>query len=174
MLYILGDTHFNHPLMAHLRGFPTTEEHDRYIISLWRDTIVSRDEVWHLGDFSFGGHELVKKYRVQLPGKIHLILGNHDIANRIQNCPELFTSIEDTHVLKYNGTKIFLSHYAHRAWPSSHYNTGHLYAHSHGKLPGQGKSFDIGLDATNFEIWSIDNILEKLALCPDNFNLVKK
>lgn len=49
----------------------------------------------------------------------------------------------DNHV---NNRSLFLSHYSHRVWNGSHRGVIHLYGHSHGSLPGLGKSMDVGVD----------------------------
>lgn len=41
---------------------------------------------------------------------------------------------------------IVLCHYGMRVWDRSHYNSWHLYGHSHGALPSQGMSMDVGVD----------------------------
>ena len=174
MIYFTADTHFNHPLMARLRKFTSVGAMNVFIIKIWNKTIKSKDIVYHLGDFCFGGHDIVKKFRYQLNGQIHLIIGNHDFSNRIQNIDGLFTSLSDIKIIKYNHQKIVLCHYAMRVWPSSHYNTWQLYAHSHSKLPPIGKQWDVGLDNNNFKILSIDNIIDIMEKRPDNLNLIRK
>jgi calcineurin-like phosphoesterase family protein len=176
MIYITADLHLNHPKMARVRGFSTMEEHNSFIVGLWNSTIKKNtDEIYLVGDFCFGPHEVVRSFRHRLRGKIHLVVGNHDITNRVCNITGLFSSILHIKILKYNRKQIVLCHYPMRTWPKSHYNTGHLHGHAHGKLPGTwGKSFDIGLDATGFTILNIDQILEIFECLPDNINYLGK
>lgn len=47
---------------------------------------------------------------------------------------------------KDNGKRLWLSHYAHRVWPAGHHGSYHFYGHSHGSLPGIGRSRDVGVD----------------------------
>ena len=44
------------------------------------------------------------------------------------------------------GSRVWLSHYAHRSWPAQHYGAYHFYGHSHGALPHVGRSRDVGID----------------------------
>lgn len=158
--------------MAKLRGFNSTKEMDDHIIKIWNETMKTGDTVYFLGDFAFGKPDEIKKYRAQLKGKIHLILGNHDYRNHINKLSQLFSSIHDLLTIKYNHKKIILCHYAMRVWDSSHYNSYHLYAHSHGNLEGQGKSFDIGWDKFHRPV-PIDEVLEIFETLPDNINYIR-
>jgi calcineurin-like phosphoesterase family protein len=174
MRYFTADTHFNHEYISKLRCYSSVESHDEMIINIWNQTVGKHDEVWHLGDFCFGGHEIVTRVRARLNGKIHLILGNHDYANRIFNIKGCFTSFNDIKEIKFDkGRMIVLCHYAMRVWSRSHYNAGQLYGHSHGMLRPLGKQWDIGLDNNNFRILSDKDIIEIMHKLPDNLNLLK-
>jgi|WetSurMetagenome_2_1015567.scaffolds.fasta_scaffold242449_2 calcineurin-like phosphoesterase family protein len=171
--YFTSDTHGNHLKMAQLRGFTTLEEHENLIIENWNKIVQKKDEVYHLGDFCFGSHDIVRSYRAKLNGKIFLILGNHDYANRLRNLPGLFTWVGDTKEIKINHHPTFLSHFGHRVWSKSNYNSWHLYGHSHGKLAPYGKSFDVGLETHDYKVWSVDEIVAKMDTLPDNAELYK-
>jgi calcineurin-like phosphoesterase family protein len=69
----------------------------------------------------------------------------------------------------YCNQKIFLSHYPHRSWPSSHKGSFHCYGHVHSKLnhedvQSKRKTLDVGVDNTiNYgklfgEPWSFKEI----------------
>lgn len=175
MRYYTADTHFNHKLMAEMRGFKYAEEHDEFIIKTWNSFVEKHDEVWHLGDFCFGGHEIVLRIRARLNGKIHLVLGNHDYANRIFNIKGCFTSFNDIKEIKIDKIRtIILCHYAMRVWSKSHYNSGQLYAHSHGRLPSLGKQWDVGLDNNGFRLLTDRDVIEIMHKLPDNLNLLKE
>jgi len=60
-----------------------------------------------------------------------------------------------------------------RIWKASHYNSWHLYAHSHNRLKAIGKSLDVGVDGHNFEPWSWEEIKEYMKDREDNFNFIK-
>lgn len=74
--WFTADTHFRHRLVAGLRGFTSTEEHDEAVIARWNETVAPGDVVWHLGDvgMSRGFLPLV----AHLNGTVHLVAGNHD------------------------------------------------------------------------------------------------
>jgi len=67
---------------------------------------------------------------------------------------------------------VVVCHYAMRVWPKSHYNSWQLYGHSHGRLGGIGKQYDIGVDNNNFYPVSFNEICEIMQNKPDNSNLV--
>ena len=173
-IYFTADTHFNHKLIAKLRGFESVKEMDEILIENWNKVIKPGNLIYHLGDFMLGSPDIIKKYRSKLNGKLHLIKGNHDYRNKIDKLSCLFSSVSDIKTIKYYHQRIILCHYAMRVWPASHHNSYHLFGHSHGKLRGQGKSFDIGVDCWDYMPVNIDEVMGIFEKLPDNFNLLKK
>ena len=57
---------------------------------------------------------------------------------------------------------IVLCHYALRVWDRSHHGAWHLYGHSHGNLPSQGRSFDVGVDCHGFRPLGLDAVAQKM------------
>lgn len=155
-VFFCADTHFDHKgILKHCnRPFSSVEEMNEAIINNWNSVVKKNDKIYHLGDFMLSTkyEEFVKR----LNGEITLILGNHDhsqVARRV-----LEGRVCNTFVFKLNKHIIFLSHYAHRVWYNSHYGSGHLFGHSHGKLAPFGKSFDIGVDCNNFTPVSYEDV----------------
>ncbi len=149
------------------------------LIRKWNDRINRKDTVYYLGDFAFGNYENKMTILKRLNGIIYFILGSHD--KDLPEVVEMFNREQDTTAHKIIGNiaticvekmEITLCHYSMRTWPKSHYNTWHLFGHSHGKLEGWGKSFDVGVDAWHFKPLSFHEIEEIMASRPDNFNLV--
>jgi len=192
--WFTSDTHFHHKNIVRgtsewgeqsqfvLRDFDTLEEHDEALIANFNSVVKWDDELWHLGDWSFGGHEQIKIFRNRLNCKnIHLIFGNHDQHIEPSNSPYrgLFSSVQYVKNLsykidsmksgKYGKTKLFLSHYAHRVWSQSHHGIIHLYGHSHGSLPGIGKSMDVGVDTNNLYPYHLDEIIDIMKKIPITF-----
>jgi len=173
-IWVTADTHFGHDNIRKYcqRPFSSLDEMDYTLMENWNRVVKSGDTVYHLGDFAYGDHERVKRYRWSLKGKIILIMGNHDYKNRIKNIKGLFTEIADLKTIKYNGEKLILCHYAMRTWDSSHWNTYQLYGHSHGRMPPVGKQMDVGVDANGFQLFHIDQIMKTMLLKPDNPNYI--
>lgn len=139
------------------------------MIEKWNAKVKNDDIVYHLGDFGFGDiRPIIKK----LNGKIVLIVGSHD-KSALQ-CRDMFKAIYNGfYELRVDDLSITLCHWAMRRWPKSHYNTWHLFGHSHNQLPPFGKSFDVGVDCWKFEPLSLAEVKEVMAKLPDNENLVK-
>ena len=200
-IWFTSDTHFSHKnivrgtttwkeelpelgshRMSSVRDFDTLEEHNYALIKSINSVVKHDDILYHLGDWSFGGHEQIKIFRDQLNCReIHLILGNHDQHIRPLDSPyrELFASVNDTLELnlkvdkKYGivgKQKIFLSHYGHRVWNKSHHGAIHLYGHSHGTLPMFGKSMDVGVDTNNLYPYHLDEIMS--IMCKRNIEVI--
>jgi len=135
---------------------------------MWNSTITKKDTVYILGDFSLGKREETEKILDKLHGAKHLILGNHD--RNIQNSTR-FESISQiksiNHVVKDKDgedTKlsIILCHYPIASWNKKIHGSAHLYGHTHGRFQNDGLSLDVGIDAQNYKIPTIDEILEQL------------
>lgn len=60
---------------------------------------------------------------------------------------ELFTSVDYKKFVRIDGQLIVMNHFSERVWEQSHKGAIMLYGHSHGTLPGIGKSMDVGVDA---------------------------
>lgn len=176
MTFFTSDTHFCHKLMAELRHFDSTEDMNEHIIQSWNAKVGKKDLTYHLGDFGFK-HDSLAHIRNRLNGKIILILGNHDLKNRIQHKP-IWTATYSIKSIKMEECYVAMCHYPIRCWDRSHYNSYHLYGHVHSglKFPNHeiwGKSFDIGWDLWKRPVeWS--EVKAYFDTLPDNPNLLKK
>ena len=174
-LWFTSDTHWNHKNIVkgttnwgdtnqRCREFDTLEEHNTKIIQNINEVVKYSDTLYHLGDWSFGGFEAIKKFRDQLHCRtIHLVFGNHDhhIENNRENCQDLFASAQYYKEFSTTwGQRIILSHYAMRVWNKSHHGSWMLYGHSHGTLSGyEGyKTMDVGVDTNDLKPYSIEDL----------------
>src|SRR4030042_1826998 len=89
---------------------------------------------------------------------VNYIFGNHDKKKVIDTIKARAASYGTMMEISINGHFIVLNHYAMRVWNKSHFNTWHLYGHSHGMLPVWGKSLDVGVDEMDFCPVSINSI----------------
>lgn len=172
-IWVTSDTHFGHENIIKYtkRPFSTVEEMDETIIKNWNEVVKPRDIVWHLGDFSWRS---AGYYRRRLNGDINLILGNHDFKKLGIADRRLFQSVNTLFEFKQGDISITLCHFAMRVWNKSHFNAWHLYGHSHGTLPGQGKSIDVGVDTHGFYPYSFDEIKSIMNARPDNENYLRR
>jgi calcineurin-like phosphoesterase family protein len=51
-------------------------------------------------------------------------------------------------------------------WNASHHGALHFYGHSHGNLPGDSQSLDVGVDCWDFRPASLAEIRARLATLP--------
>lgn len=167
--FFTADLHLGHTNILRYanRPFKTIEEMDEAIIERWNKKIQPGDRVFLVGDFAFRNG---LRYRARLNGRITLIRGNHDKPHRLRG---VFEDVYDLFTFKEKDFIIVLCHFALRVWDRSHFGAWHLFGHSHGKLPGLGKSFDVGVDAHNFEPRSLDEIVAIMKTLPDNENMIR-
>ena len=159
--FYVSDTHFCHERLLAMqpRPFSSIDEHDEYLIESWNSVVSELDIVYHLGDVFFSLSRNADKVREifgRLNGRKHLVIGNHDVDKRGNLHPALAGldwAARPEHALrtKDSGRDIYLSHYAARTWPSQHHGAVHFYGHSHGRLPSQGLSRDVGVDVPDVD-----------------------
>ena len=161
--FFTSDTHFFHKAMAQMRGLQGgVDDMNAALISSWNEVVPKDGIVFLLGDFSFSGTTNSISVLGQLNGQIHLIVGNHDTGlSRVVK--DMFSSMSDYKEIEVETApavrqRIILSHYAHRVWNMHHYGTWHLFGHSHGSLPGIGRSMDVGVDTNNLFPYSFQTI----------------
>lgn len=169
MRWYMGDPHFGHSnIIGDFVGreYATIEEHDADIIDNTNACVAEQDELFILGDYCWANS--VKKpghWRNRIKcRKMHLIWGNHDKDHfKLQ-----FSTVDDVRIVSLpftapikkrdgsveeRGQTMFLSHYPHAYWPSSHYGSLHIYGHMHDQreatldaaFPGR-RSMDVGVD----------------------------
>lgn len=170
MVYFTADTHFNHANIIKFcnRPFNNVLEMNEVLIKNWNNKVRPGDTVYHLGDFAFGEAKYIIE---ELNGKKILIIGSHEHSTMVYK--HLFEKVSPLLEIKMDGTPIILCHYAMRTWSKSHYNSWHLFGHSHGRLEPQGKSWDVGVDNNGFIPLSFEEIRNIMQKRPDNFNIVK-
>jgi len=135
------------------------------------------DEVWFLGDFSFGKLEPTLNILDSMHGIKHLIKGNHDQLVEKNDAqfmassmfPNRFRSISDYGRIKHkhNDTEynFVLFHYPILVWDRAHHGSMMLHGHSHGscRYPFEGRIMDVGVDChPNNEPFALDEIIELL------------
>lgn len=136
---------------------------DEKLIENWNALVGKYDFVYHLGDFCFPRHcgNSVEYYLNRLNGVITLILGNHDHLKSHEYA--LFKGgVHNYYELKTKKYKISMLHYAQRVWNGSHKGHMHCYGHSHGNIPGFGRSMDVGVDTNEYRPYSLEKVIETL------------
>jgi len=170
-VFFTADTHFDHANVIKYSNRPFQDIHqmNEELVERWNLKVPSTGIIYFIGDFCFRDHKRWNYFLERLNGTKHLIIGNHDKAN-----PKLVKGFSSASFIKYlkvseEGLEpqgIYLSHCAHRTWPSMHYGHWHLHGHSHGSLtddnglPFWGKILDVGVDSHNYTPLSYFDIKE--------------
>lgn len=113
-----SDTHLLHAMVARLRGFDSSEEHDEAIIASWNKAVRPDDLVWHLGDVGLGNETRVLEQAARLNGRKQLITGNHDpcwpghrdARKHQRRWLEVFESVQAFARIRLDGRVVLLSH----------------------------------------------------------------
>jgi len=154
MIWFTADHHFFHRNIIKYcnRPFPNPEEMHQRMIYEWNSTVGNGDTVHYLGDLSLGSKSATRRLFEALNGKKILYRGSHDRPSI--KCPDLFEGMFTCELVSIHGQPIFLAHHCHKVWPRSHYNSWHLFAHSHTGLDAyaasEGKVIDVGVEGHNF------------------------
>jgi calcineurin-like phosphoesterase family protein len=171
--WIISDTHFFHAGIISLcdrpfrtaAGEPDVRTMNEAMQANWNAVVRPKDRVFHLGDFAHraGDEKDLRKLFDSLNGTKVLIRGNHDgkatLALPWSEQHEMLTTTVDS-------TKVVLCHYGMRDWPGRRRGALQLYGHSHGRLPGNNQSMDVGVDVMGWSPVRIDTIKQVLAAAP--------
>ncbi|WP_144030710.1 metallophosphoesterase [Bradyrhizobium japonicum] len=172
--FYTGDTHFGHQnVIAHCdRRDPATGERfgdinrqDAYLIDLWNATVARNDRVIHVGDFAFKcDPKRVRAIFSRLNGQKFLVIGNHDDRTTL----ELNWAATPQHILNVSdeGQRVVACHYGLRVWPGARRGALHVFGHSHGRLPGNSLSTDVGVDCWDLRPVTLSEIRARLAVSP--------
>lgn len=158
-----ADLHLNHAAVVRMSGRPFADvaEMNACLIDAWNSRVRPGDTVWFLGDFAMkASPEECQAFFARLNGVKHLVRGNHD-GKRVLDLP--WASQHDFVQVTVDGVRLFLCHYAARAWPGVWRGAIHLYGHTHGTLPPTRQSCDVGVDAWAYRPVTLDEIRERLA-----------
>lgn len=112
-IWLMSDLHLNHSqkFIYEARGFKSIEEHDKAIINNIKKCVGSDDEFYILGDLTLGPLADTIELLKQIPGHVHVILGNHDTERRIEFYQSLGWDVQFATVIRWHKYKFYLSHY---------------------------------------------------------------
>lgn len=125
--FFTSDLHFGHQKVSEIRGFDTTEAHDSRVLLTLADALTEHDQLYVLGDLV--GRADAWDYALGLmalvPGRKHLILGNHDPAHPavskkkhgqyLREALKVFTTVAPFGTVKIGGKReAVLSHFPYR------------------------------------------------------------
>lgn len=175
MIWFTSDLHFCHSkaFLYKPRGFDNVYDMNEAIIKNFNEVVSWTDDLYILGDCFLNDDEEGMKLLRQLPGKLHIIRGNHDTDARVDMYrlePRIIYHGYAT-VIKENKYHFYLSHYPTL---TSNYDTDkplkakiiNLCGHAHTKNKfidmDKGICYHVELDAHNNYPVNIDTILNDI------------
>lgn len=165
MIYFTSDNHFFHRNIIEYsnRPFRDVDHMNETMISNWNTLVQPTDTIYCLGDFGFSRVDKLQRLFDRLVGQKHLILGNHDKESRKLSG---WASVGHYIELRIDGKFIVLFHYAPRVWNRCHHGSICLYGHSHGSMPGNSQSLDVGVDCWDYRPVTLRDIEHRLKTLP--------
>lgn len=167
-IFFTADLHFFHDKIINICERPIDiDSHNQWLIDKINNKIGKHDTLYILGDVSMSNKINTERILNMIKCKnIFLIAGNHDSnilnSNRFKQISQIknFTFNSPS----YPNLHIVLCHYPIASWERRVHNSWHLYGHTHGRFQNEGLSFDVGIDANNFEILSLRDVINKMEL----------
>ena len=171
-ILITSDCHFNHENILRYepesRPFASVQEMNEKIIENWNKVVESQDTVYVLGDMFMGQITEIPPILDRLNGKIILIRGNHDTANRINLYTERGIEVKDIDYISYKGRFFILCHFpiANEEFVNMVRNDNSevvvLYGHVHSNAPVGyvNGTYHIGMDTNNLTPLTLQKIWE--------------
>lgn len=176
-VWFTSDPHFGHRMVAGLRGFATTEEHDEALVKNWTKVVKKGDSIWVLGDIAVSSPVAALEIIAALPGDKHLIAGNHDGCHPMHRSSHReqrrylgsFASVQPFARQRWAGQEFLLSHFPYaKDRHESRYMEYRLrdegmwllHGHTHDKDQRlEGREIHVGTDAWDLSPVSLDTIL---------------
>lgn len=169
MLWFTSDLHICHEniLTFTKRPYATVDEMARGLIANINECVEEGDILYILGDVSMKGRqEEVLGYLRQIRCKhVRLVQGNHDLD---WGQAGYFESVEAYADVKYNKTRLIMSHYPFMTWNGIFHGTIHVHGHIHSEgshyneLQRQRgyRRYDVGVDANGCRPVSVAQVRE--------------
>ena len=154
-IFFVSDNHFSHKNILNFcpntRVGRSVEQMNRIMIQNWQEQVGMNDIVWTLGDVFFCNAAEAINIMHQLPGRKHLVYGNHDKVIRSNSVLRgLFEAVHEYKEIEIEGQKVVLFHYPMYEWNRMQRGAFHLYGHVHGDITVKnavtGRALDVGID----------------------------
>lgn len=170
MYFFVADEHYYHANIIRFcnRPFENVKEMNDALIGNNNSVVKESDIVIHAGDFTMlRDRKKIQQCLIDRLNGHHIFLkGSHDYWLQRNKSIQIWEETIEGHYL-------VVCHYAMHTWARSHYNSWHLYAHSHGDLGLSGKRHCISVENTGFFPISFDQIKEIMINKSDNANFIK-
>jgi len=105
---------------------------DKFLLEAWNACITENDTVYILGDLFFRNTVPTEEYLKKMPGKKHLIVGNHDKDwMKKVDLSKYFENVSYMNEISDGHHKITLCHYPLMTWNSASKGSYMVYGHIH-------------------------------------------
>lgn len=136
--FYISDTHFGHENIIKLdanngcRKFSSIEEHDNLLIENINKVVTPQDNLYFLGDISWGYAEQTIEILKQINCRnLFAIKGNHDRALKDGRVKKMFQGIYDYKTIQDGNKTVVMSHFPILFYEHQHRNSILLYGHVH-------------------------------------------
>lgn len=159
--YFTADTHFGDDPIRRFFGRPfgSAGEMDAEMI-IRAAHLLPDDDLWVLGDFAAcqtdTGRQVARSAFAALPGRKHLIRGNHDPDWLIETLP--WASVHDLFELDAEGRRFVLCHYPLITWNGVRSGVMHLFGHVHTRWRGAEGQVNVAVDVWDFAPVGVDQV----------------
>lgn len=167
MHHYTADWHLRHRnILTHTqRPFGSVEEMDAAIIARAQARVKPTDDLWVVGDVGMARGPTEAAF-AQIPGRKHLVLGNHDIKPWVKRLG--WASIHDLVEVRDGNTLFVVCHYPMITWNKARYGAKHLFGHVHTAWAGSNRALNVGVDWWDFAPTTAPAILDRMASLPDH------
>ena len=112
-VWLMSDLHLGHDrdFVWAKRGFSNVQEHNEALIENIKTCVGENDEFFILGDLTLGDLDAAAPLLAQIPGHVHVILGNHDTERRIEFYQSLGWDVQFATRIRWRKYHFYLSHY---------------------------------------------------------------
>ncbi|HWF85967.1 MAG TPA: metallophosphoesterase [Vicinamibacterales bacterium] len=164
--WLYADPHFGHAAIIRMcaRPFAGVREMNATMAASWRAVVRPEDTVIVVGDFAHRMDPVaLRNLFDSLPGRKHLVIGNHDDKHTRSLAWE--SQHELWHV-SVDNQNLVLCHYPLLSWAKVRKGALQLYGHTHGRIPGNAQSADIGVDVMGWAPVRLAQIQAHMATLP--------
>ena len=172
MHWFTADPHYPHSNIIPFcdRPFADAAAMNARLLAECRARVQPDDDLWILGDFTAGRSTDAQRREVRsifhaLPGRRHLIRGNHD-EDWVCDLP--WDSVAETADIVVDKRSLFLYHYPMITWPGARHQGLQLFGHVHQNWRGSRNSVNVGVDVWDFRPVTLPEIERRAAGLPVN------
>ena len=177
-VWLISDYHAFHKNIAHgssnwegkngTRPFKDQFEMTTKLAENTNKVVAAEDILIHHGDWSFGGHANILKFREMINCRtIITLIGNHDQHITKPEYFKLFDRVLKYNEFRFGGKLVCQFHYPIMSWNEIGRGSIHSFGHCHGSLgPQVGRRKDIGAECINFTPILLDEFYEEMIKIP--------